>query len=640
VIDDAHLAPSDRVVLALGGVAGPRLGPGRELLDLLVPECGQRRVEAVTQTGGSRVLALGNLGLAVGARRGAARRTDLFQGAGDGAAGAGAFRAHLGLLAPAAHGLRNLGEVAQARRGDERFGLGEPALETTLARPLLAEQALAQRRVEAVRPRIVPLACDRGEHRDLRVGQLELSAVAPPLLADVAKRILGALPVELVEHGQVREVEHVDLLELRGRTVVRRHHVDREIGEIDDLGVALANACGLDQDQVVIRRLQDANGVGQRSREREVRLARGERAYEDAGAVDGVHAQAVAEQRSPRAPATGIDQQQPERPLRKLQPDAAHQLVDHARLAGAAGAREPDHRRRRPPASAFEVAAHDGGLVGVRGLLEPADEPRHGPRLVGRKALDLVRHAPDRPLRAFLEQRPDHARQAQPATVLGQEDARHPIGMERLRLVGRDGAAAAAVDADVAGSHLAQAIHQIAEVLHVPALVGGDRDRVGVLLHRGLDDLVHRAVVAQVDHLGTLRLQQPAHDVDGRIVPVEQRGRRHDAHALGCAGHDGGRGARAHRASPRRLPPRCRASSRLVTWSRYFWISSCRAVSSAMRPSTSSTWRPSCSSRRSSMARVEPAIPYTAFSSLTSASESPSALSRWMKPSRSISSGP
>jgi 3-deoxy-D-manno-octulosonate 8-phosphate phosphatase KdsC-like HAD superfamily phosphatase len=35
------------------------------------------------------------------------------------------------------------------------------------------------------------------------------------------------------------------------------------------------------------------------------------------------------------------------------------------------------------------------------------------------------------------------------------------------------------------------------------------------------DDVVHRAVVAEVDHLGALRQDAP-HDVDRRVVAVEQ----------------------------------------------------------------------------------------------------------------------
>ena len=63
---------------------------------------------------------------------------------------------------------------------------------------------------------------------------------------------------------------------------------------------------------------------------------------------------------------------------------------------------------------------------------------------------------------------------------------------------------------------------EVLEVLDVPALVRRDRDALDVLLDRRVDDLLDRAVVPEVDHLGALRLQDPPHDVDRRVVAVEQ----------------------------------------------------------------------------------------------------------------------
>jgi hypothetical protein len=51
---------------------------------------------------------------------------------------------------------------------------------------------------------------------------------------------------------------------------------------------------------------------------------------------------------------------------------------------------------------------------------------------------------------------------------------------------------------------------------------------VRILLDRAIDDLVHRAVVPQVDDLAAGRLQDPPHDVDRRVVAVEQRGGGHE----------------------------------------------------------------------------------------------------------------
>ena len=65
-----------------------------------------------------------------------------------------------------------------------------------------------------------------------------------------------------------------------------------------------------------------------------------------------------------------------------------------------------------------------------------------------------------------------------------------------------------------------------------PPWIGGDGDALHVFLQRGVDDLLHRAVVAEVDHLGAGRLQDAAHDVDRGIVAVEQRGGGDEAHLV------------------------------------------------------------------------------------------------------------
>jgi hypothetical protein len=75
-------------------------------------------------------------------------------------------------------------------------------------------------------------------------------------------------------------------------------------------------------------------------------------------------------------------------------------------------------------------------------------------------------------------------------------------------------------------------VDHVLEVLDVAALVGADGDALGVFLQRGGDDLLHRAVVAQVDHLGAHALQDAPHDVDGRVVAVEQRRRGDETHLV------------------------------------------------------------------------------------------------------------
>jgi hypothetical protein len=93
--------------------------------------------------------------------------------------------------------------------------------------------------------------------------------------------------------------------------------------------------------------------------------------------------------------------------------------------------------------------------------------------------------------------------------------------------VGRDGPAAAAEHAYVARVQLRQAIDHVTEELVVTALVGAHRDSVGIFLHRRAHDVIHASIMAEMNHLSALRLYEAPHDVDRRVVPIEE-GRRSD----------------------------------------------------------------------------------------------------------------
>ena len=111
---------------------------------------------------------------------------------------------------------------------------------------------------------------------------------------------------------------------------------------------------------------------------------------------------------------------------------------------------------------------------------------------------------------------------------VGEKILAHPVLLERGDLRGDDHTSTAAVDADVAAAGSPEPIDEVCEVLHVSALVRADGDTLHILGDSGADDLVHGAVVAQVDDFGTLGLQDAAHDVDGGVVSVEQAGGAHE----------------------------------------------------------------------------------------------------------------
>ena len=129
------------------------------------------------------------------------------------------------------------------------------------------------------------------------------------------------------------------------------------------------------------------------------------------------------------------------------------------------------------------------------------------------------------------DDRVDHRLQAHPLAVLRGEDPDSSLG-KKADLLRRYDPPTTTVDLDLWCSRRGQPIDQVGEVLDVAALVGGDGHRIGVLLNRGLHNIVHRAVVTEMDHLGALRLQDASHDVDRRVVAVEEaRGRNH-AHRM------------------------------------------------------------------------------------------------------------
>ncbi len=357
-------------------------------------------------------------------------------------------------------------------------------------------------------------------------------AVAHELAAHVAHRVGGAAALVLVDRDGVGEVEHVDLLELAGRAELRRHDVHRVVDEGDDRRVALADAGGLDEDEVV------AGGLGDVDDRAEVlgdlvRPAGGQAAEEDgAGTVvaDRVHPDAVAEQGAAALAARGVDGDDRDPQLVLLvDAEAAHELVGERGLARAAGAGEPEDR---------------GGVLGGRladageeGLVEaspfgPGDRPGDGRPVAGEDGVDVGRPLLPQVDVARLDEGVDHAGQAEALAVLGGEDA-HARVAQPLDLGGDDDAAAAAEDLDVPGTALAEQLDEVLEVLDVPALVGADRHALDVLVDRRLDHLGDGAVVPEVDDLGPLALEDAPHDVDRRVVTVEEGGRGDEAHRVG-----------------------------------------------------------------------------------------------------------
>src|SRR5664279_2721313 len=163
--------------------------------------------------------------------------------------------------------------------------------------------------------------------------------------------------------------------------------------------------------------------------------------------------------------------------------------------------------------------------------------PTHRARGVGASKLNLSNLPSQRQRRglgarieiATLNHVVDHALEAHAAPVLGTVDAADAVGLQLADLVRGDDAAAAAENLDVACAPLPEQVHHVLEVLEVTALVAGDGNALGILLDGGVHDVLYGAVVAQVDHLAASGLEDPPHDVDAGVMPIEEAGGRDEA---------------------------------------------------------------------------------------------------------------
>ena len=297
-----------------------------------------------------------------------------------------------------------------------------------------------------------------------------------------------------------------------------------------DRGVALADARGLDDHQVKTGDLAGRDHIRQRLRDLGTGFARGQRAHEDTGLavprIDRVHADAVAQQRAARFATRRIDRD--DRDVQRvvlIEPDAADQLVGQRRLAGAAGAGDAQRRRLDVLRRLMQRGLQRGRYLVV---FQRGDQLRQRPLLAGDIALlqgfEFFRRVGRQIHVAHLDHRQDHADQTHALAVFRAENAGHAVRVQVGNLVRHDHAAAAAEHLDMRAAALFQQIDHVLEILDVAALITRNRNALHIFLQGGGDDFIDRTVVTEVDHLGAVGLQDAAHDVDRRIVAVEQRG--------------------------------------------------------------------------------------------------------------------
>ena len=249
----------------------------------------------------------------------------------------------------AANGVANLREVAGARRGHDgrqrRHGVvdarGYPA------GPHVGD-TLREGAEETVHAGVAEARCGAGEDRHGVGVSVELHPVPLHLLGNILAGIFGATLIGLVDGNEVGIVEHLNLLELRRRTELGRHHIERDVAEFGHLGVALADARSLEQDEVVAGERENPRAIFRGLRQRPVGLPRGKRTHEDAVVKNSVHPDAVAEQRTTGTLAGRVDADDADAELRVGTQEAPYQFVCERRLARSARAGDAHHNGPKP----------------------------------------------------------------------------------------------------------------------------------------------------------------------------------------------------------------------------------------------------------------------------------------------------
>ena len=72
------------------------------------------------------------------------------------------------------------------------------------------------------------------------------------------------------------------------------------------------------------------------------------------------------------------------------------------------------------------------------------------------------------------------------------------------------------------GPGFSQPIDHVLEEFVVPALVGTNCNAVRIFLDGGANDIVDASVVTEMNNFGTACLDQAPHNIDGRVVTIEQ----------------------------------------------------------------------------------------------------------------------
>src|ERR1700681_1253800 len=128
----------------------------------------------------------------------------------------------------------------------------------------------------------------------------------------------------------------------------------------------------------------------------------------------------------------------------------------------------------------------------------------------------------------FPDQIFNHPFQSQCTPVIRRINPADTIFLQRLYFCGKNRSTSTTKNADMAATTFVEQVTEVFEKFHMSALVGCEGDGLYIFFDGCFGNFMYTSVMAQVNDFDTFGLQDPAHDIDSSIMPVEKRGSRNN----------------------------------------------------------------------------------------------------------------
>ena len=192
--------------------------------------------------------------------------------------------------------------------------------------------------------------------------------IAFPLLANIPQGVFGTSLIKLVKHNDFSEVQHVNFFKLARRSILAGHNIQRQVDEIDNLAVALANAGRLHEDHFEVQRFQKQYGITEHGTGCKMLPARCNGPHINLFIAQTVHANSITQQRTACSAPRRIDSQYSDIHGWKMLREARQNFIGNAAFPGTARSGNTDDRdgasRNLPLATKFfEVGVIDDTIL-------------------------------------------------------------------------------------------------------------------------------------------------------------------------------------------------------------------------------------------------------------------------------------